>query len=58
MVFTRDILLGQVWGPMWVGDGHVVDVHIANLRRKIDLDGRSHIKTMRGIGYRLNAELR
>ena len=58
MVFTRDILLGQVWDPMWVGDGHVVDVHIANLRRKIDLDGRSPIKTMRGIGYRLNAELR
>lgn len=57
MVFTRDMLLDQVWGANWVGDGHVVDVHIANLRRKIDLDGRSHIRTVRGVGYRLNPEV-
>ncbi len=54
MVFSRQMLLEQVWGPTWVGDDHVVDVHIANLRRKIDLDGRSHIKTVRGVGYRLD----
>ena len=52
MVFSREMLLEQVWGHDWLGDGHVVDVHIANLRRKIDLDGRSHIKTVRGVGYR------
>ena len=56
MVFTRQMLLEQVWDTNWVGDDHVVDVHIANLRRKIDLDGRSHIKTVRGVGYRLAVE--
>ncbi len=56
MVFSREMLLEQVWGPTWVGDGHVVDVHIANLRRKIDLDDRAHIKTVRGVGYRLAVE--
>lgn len=57
MVFTREMLIEQVWGETWIGDGHVVDVHIANLRRKIDRDGRSHIKTVRGVGYRLAADL-
>lgn len=52
MAFTRQMLLEQVWGHDWVGDEHVVDVHIANLRKKIDLDGRRHIKTVRGVGYR------
>ena len=55
MVFSREMLLEQVWGHDWLGDGHVVDVHIANLRRKIDLDGRAHIKTVRGVGYRFAA---
>ena len=54
MVFTRELLLERVWGANWIGDTHVVDVHIANLRRKIDSDGRAHIKTVRGIGYRFN----
>lgn len=55
MVFSREMLLEQVWGHDWLGDGHVVDVHIANLRRKIDLDDRAHIKTVRGVGYRFAA---
>ncbi|MEM7285992.1 MAG: response regulator transcription factor [Actinomycetota bacterium] len=53
MVFSRQLLLDRIWGPHWVGDDHVVDVHIANLRKKIDLEGRRHIKTVRGVGYRL-----
>ena len=56
MVFERGLLLEQVWGPMWVGDDHVVDVHIANLRKKIDANGVKHIKTVRGIGYRMNVQ--
>ena len=50
MVFSREMLLEQVWGHDWLGD-----VHIANLRRKIDLEGRAHIKTVRGVGYRFAA---
>jgi DNA-binding response OmpR family regulator len=51
-VFTRQQLLDQVWGPGWFGDDHVVDVHMANLRKKVDLPGRSSwVRTVRGVGY-------
>lgn len=53
MVFTRSMLLEQVWGSDWGGDTHLVDVHVANLRKKIDLGEASHILTVRGVGYRL-----
>ncbi len=53
MVFSKELLLEQVWDSMWVGSDHLVQVHIANLRSKIDLDGRSYIKAVRGVGYRL-----
>lgn len=56
MVFSRALLRERVWGPDWFGDDHVVDVHIANLRKKIDLDGEdSFVRTVRGVGYRLSA---
>lgn len=54
MVFSRQMLLDQVWGDDWYGDDHVVDVHIANLRKKIDANGTKHIRTVRGVGYRLD----
>lgn len=53
VVFSRPDLIEQVWGPNWVGDDHLVDVHIANLRKKIDRGDLRHIKTIRGIGYRM-----
>jgi DNA-binding response OmpR family regulator len=54
MVFSRALLRERVWGPDWFGDDHVVDVHIANLRKKIDPDdGPSFVRTVRGVGYRL-----
>ncbi len=53
MVFSRAMLIEAVWGPNWVGDDHLVDVHIANLRKKIDRHGVRHIKTVRGVGYRM-----
>jgi DNA-binding response OmpR family regulator len=55
MVFSRAMLRERVWGPDWYGDDHVVDVHIANLRKKIDAPGNpSHIRTVRGVGYRMD----
>jgi DNA-binding response OmpR family regulator len=53
MVFTREVLREKVWGPNWYGDDHVVDVHVANLRKKLDA-GRptSFVRTVRGVGYR------
>jgi DNA-binding response OmpR family regulator len=52
LVITRQQLLDTVWGPNWFGDDHVVDVHVANLRRKIDGDAdQSWVRTVRGVGY-------
>lgn len=53
MVFSRDILVERVWDASWIGNTHVIDVHIANLRKKIDRCGHGHIDTVRGVGYRL-----
>ena len=52
VVRSRESILEHVWGPNWVGDTHVIDVHLANLRKKIDRNGTKHIKTIRGVGYR------
>ena len=52
VVRSRQSLLEHVWGPNWVGDTHVIDVHLGNLRKKIDANGVKHIKTIRGVGYR------
>jgi DNA-binding response OmpR family regulator len=49
-VVSRVRLLERIWGPNWVGDDHIVDVHMSNLRRKI---GSERIRTVRGVGYRL-----
>ena len=55
VAFTRTQLLEHVWGPSWFGDEHVVDVHIANLRRKLGDDPSEprYVKTVRGVGYRM-----
>ncbi len=55
ITFTRSQLLDRIWGPNWFGDQHVLDVHISNLRRKIedDPDAPSYIRTVRGVGYRI-----
>ncbi len=50
---TRAQLMTCLWGPNWVGDDHVISVHVANLRKKIDPDGSGRITTVRGVGYRL-----
>ena len=54
IVFTRQQLLDRVWGVDYVGDEHVVDVHVANLRRKLGDDPvrPRFIETVRGVGYR------
>lgn len=54
IVFTRQQLLDRAWGVDFVGDEHVVDVHLANLRRKLGDDPTrpDFIETVRGVGYR------
>jgi DNA-binding response OmpR family regulator len=55
VVFTRRQLLESVWGESWVGDEHVVDVHVGHLRRKLgdDASEQCFIVTVRGVGYRM-----
>ena len=54
-VLTRAQLLNSVWGDNYFGDDHVVDVHIANLRKKIDSSSTKWIRTVRGVGYAFGA---
>jgi len=52
----RAELLEQVWDMNYDGLSNVVDVHVANLRRKLSLStARLRLETLRGIGYRLHA---
>lgn len=55
-VYTRAQLLDRAWGSEFYDD-HVVEVHIANLRRKIEDDSNRprYIQTVRGVGYRVAA---
>lgn len=58
VVLSRAELITAVWGEGWVGDEHLVDVHIGHLRRKLgDAPARSRfILTVRGIGYRMGPQ--
>ena len=55
IVVARAALLDALWGPGYAGDDHLVDVHVANLRRKLGDDpaGPRFVETVRGVGYRL-----
>ncbi|MHB1133219.1 MAG: response regulator [Chloroflexota bacterium] len=53
-VLTRAQLLERVWGYDYYGDDHVVDVHLASLRKKIEPNPArpQWLQTVRGVGYR------
>jgi DNA-binding response OmpR family regulator len=50
-VFTRSVLLDTVWGGSPEVYANVVDLYVSYLRKKLDRDGGSHIRTVRGVGY-------
>ena len=56
-VVRRSTLLDRLWGPEFVADEHLVDVHIANLRRRLgdDAEHPRFVETVRGVGYRVRA---
>ncbi|MDO4170174.1 MAG: response regulator transcription factor [Lachnospiraceae bacterium] len=53
-VFSRDQLLDTIWGYDYYGETRTVDVHVRNLRKKIEKDDTmpAYIKTVRGVGYK------
>jgi DNA-binding response OmpR family regulator len=55
-VFSREAVMRHLWESTFVGDPRTVDVHIRNLRRKIERDPAipKRLVTVRGIGYQLH----
>jgi two-component system response regulator MtrA len=56
-VFTREMLLEQVWGYHYKADTRLVNVHVQRLRSKVehDADNPRIVTTVRGVGYRAGA---
>ena len=52
-VFTRELLLQEVWGYDYFGGSRTVDVHVRRLRAKLGPEYESMIETVRGVGYKL-----
>ena len=55
VAYTRDQLFAAIWGEDYVGETRTVDMHIRTLRQKLGEYGK-HIETVRGVGYRLEAQ--
>lgn len=55
VVWSRRQLIDAVWGDPWVGNDHLVDVHVGHLRRKLGDDPADprFVYTVRGVGYRM-----
>ncbi len=56
-VFSREMLLEQVWGYHYKADTRLVNVHVQRLRAKVELDADNPkiVTTVRGVGYRAGA---
>lgn len=52
-VFSREQLLDSIWGYDFSGDIRTVDSHVARLRTKLGDWGSKHLKTVYGIGYKV-----
>ena len=52
-VYSREQLLDEIWGVDFLGDIRTVDSHVARLRTKLGEWGNLHIKTIYGIGYKI-----
>ena len=57
-VFTREILVQDIWGFEYLGDTRTVDVHIRWIREKIEENSKipQKIITVRGVGYKSNVD--
>ncbi|TXI37571.1 MAG: response regulator transcription factor [Mycobacterium sp.] len=57
VVWSRRQLIDAVWGEPWVGNDHLVDVHVGHVRRKLGDDPADprFVFTVRGVGYRMGS---
>lgn len=56
-VFSREQILNDVWGFDYLGDERTVDSHVARLRTKLGDWGNRHLKTVYGIGYKVDNDV-
>ena len=56
-VFSRREIMEHLWDSTYVGDQRACDIHISNLRRKVEEDPANpqRVVTVRGVGYKLEA---
>jgi two-component system response regulator RegX3 len=56
-VFSRREIMQHLWESSYVGDQRACDIHVSNIRRKIERDPArpERLLTVRGVGYRLVA---
>ena len=52
-ILTRQNLLNKLWKYDFYGDERVIDTHIKNLRKKLNI---TFIQTIRGVGYKIDKE--
>lgn len=52
-IYSREQLLDDIWGVDFIGDPRTVDSHVARLRTKLGEWGEAHLKTVYGVGYKL-----
>ncbi len=52
-VYSREQLLDDIWGFDYYGDTRTVDSHVARLRTKLGEWGNKHLKTVYGVGYKI-----
>lgn len=50
-IYSREVLLSQVWGFDYYGGSRTVDVHVRRLRAKLGPEAAQHLETVRGAGY-------
>lgn len=55
LVLSRDKIMEEVWGYEYAGETRTVDVHIRSIRQKLG-DKASYIKTVRNVGYKMEAD--
>jgi len=57
VVWSRRQFIDAVWGEPWVGNDHLVDVHVGHLRHKLSDDPADprFVFTVRGVGYRMGS---
>jgi len=53
IVLSREQLLDLAWGYDFYGQTRTVDVHVANLRKRLKKSGNLRIETVTGVGYKL-----